>query len=138
MLTPMDLAAASAGPWLVLGVVLGVLLAGLLALAVAAVRRSKPTATASGARASDNTGTPEPDRTSGWLEDDLPGFLDQPPGTAPGATPPASDPGEDPPLAALEPPGAPPRRSFAAHAAPASSPAPAPGRLLRVLATAAV
>src|SRR4051812_5874758 len=110
MLAPMDLAAASAGPWLVLGVVLGVLLAGLLALAVAAVRRTKPTAAASGAGASDGAGTAEPDPTNGWLEDDLPGFLDQPPGTAPGATPPASGPAEDPPLAAPEPPVAPPRR----------------------------
>ena len=78
----MDLAASSAGPWLVLGVVLGVLLAGLAVLAVAGLRRPSSTA----AEANDGP-APEVAGRHGWAVDDLPGFLDSPPGTEdPGGT----------------------------------------------------
>ena len=74
----MDLAAASAGPWLVLGTVVGLLLAGLLALAAVGLRRGPrpgpdPAPDAASQRSPDD----------GWELDDLPGFLDHPPGTRP-------------------------------------------------------
>lgn len=73
MLTGMDIPVA-AGPWLVLGVVLGILLPLLAALAVLALRRrparpEKPPA-------------PTP-ASAGLAQDDLPGFLESPPGSAP-------------------------------------------------------
>ncbi len=58
----------TAGPWLVLGVVLGILLSALTALAVAGLRRHPP-----------STPAPPPDPEV----DDLPGFLENPPGSAP-------------------------------------------------------
>ena len=122
MLTPMDLAAASAGPWLVLGVVIGLVLAGVLALAVRAARRTGPSAMA----------PDQAEQQQGWLEDDLPGFLETPPGVAADVrTPESAAAVPDPPLAAPAP-----RRRVPAHAL--STPAPRPGRLLLVLASVAV
>ena len=122
MLTPMDLAAASAGPWLVLGVVIGLVLAGVLALAVRSARRTGPSIMA-----------PDPsEQPQGWVDDDLPGFLERPPGVEPDVrTPQSAAPIQDPPLAAPES-----RRRGPAHAL--SAPAPASGRLLLVLATVAL
>jgi hypothetical protein len=69
MLTGMDIPAAAAGPWIVLGVVLGVLLLGAAVLAAYLVLRDRaPTA---GTEASPRAG-----------DDDLPGFLESPPGSA--------------------------------------------------------
>ena len=131
----MDLAAASAGPWLVLGVVVGALLAGMLALAVTSVGRTTRSSTVS---QSPEAGTPPaPEPADGWTEDDLPGFLDQPPGTTSEATAPASA-AEDPPLAAPELALAPVRRRVPAHSVTTAAAAPSPGRLLLVLATLAV
>lgn len=82
----MDLVATSAAPWLVLGTVVGLLLAGLLALAVVALRpgpRPDPEGI-SGPTA------PESSPEDGWSVDDLPGFLDHPPGTHPESPAPAS------------------------------------------------
>jgi hypothetical protein len=68
MLTAMEIP-VTAGPWLVLGVVLGVLLSALAALAIVLLRRrAAPDASAQ---------PPEP------AVDDLPGFLESPPGSAP-------------------------------------------------------
>jgi hypothetical protein len=75
MLTGMDIPVA-AGPWLVLGVALGILLPLLAALAVLALRR-RP------ARPEDSS-APTPPAT-GLAQDDLPGFLESPPGAAPAA-----------------------------------------------------
>ena len=129
----MDLAVASAGPWLVLGVVVGVLLAGVLALAVVSARRTTRSSSAPAASA-DTEATPAP--VEGWAEDDLPGFLDQPPGTAPQHE--DAPPQGDAPLAALEPPVRPIRRRIPAHAATAGSATPAPARVLVVLSTVAL
>jgi hypothetical protein len=133
MLALMDLAAASAGPWLVLGVVVGLLLAGMLALAVTSVRRTPPSAQA--VPASPDTETP-PEPVDGWTEDDLPGFLDQPPGTVPHQE--AAPTQADTPLAAPESSAAPVRRRVPAHAATAGPAAPDPGRFLLVLSTVAL
>ena len=76
MLAWMDLPASSAGPWLVLGVVVGVLIAGLLLLAALGLRRG-PRSDPDGESGPD----PEPS-VEGWTEDDLPWFLEHPPGTA--------------------------------------------------------
>src|SRR3954447_10203782 len=78
MLGPMDIPAAGAGPWIVLGVVLGIGLVALAALATTRLRRPAPTA------APEPSEPPEP---SGFGDDDLPGFLESPPGSA------ASEPG---------------------------------------------
>ena len=126
MLASMDSAAATAGPWLALGVVLGVLLAGVLALGVASVRRTE--------RSSDTAAAPlltepEPDPPIGWVEDDLPGFLDRPPGVAPEATRSGRSSTEDPPLA---------RPHGQAVPATARAATPDAGRVLLVLATVAV
>ena len=72
----MDLPAGSAGPWLVLGIVVGVLLAGLVVLALLGLRKQAP------APEPDHGPTPDATPVAGWREDDLPGFLEQPPGTA--------------------------------------------------------
>lgn len=102
MLTGMDIPVA-AGPWLVLGVALGILLPLLAALAVLALRR-RP------ARPEDPSAPTPP--TTGLAQDDLPGFLESPPGSAP---PPAaradgwaalSSPATPPPT-----PASPPERS---------------------------
>jgi hypothetical protein len=71
MLIGMDIPVA-AGPWLVLGVVLGILVPALAALGVLAQRRnrSRPRAVA-----------PAPPPPAGFGEDDLPAFLDFPPGS---------------------------------------------------------
>jgi hypothetical protein len=69
MLTGMDIP-LTAGPWLVLGVVLGALLPALVALGVRAVRR----------RRSATEAPPPPSATFGV--DDLPAFLESPPGSA--------------------------------------------------------
>src|SRR4051812_38032789 len=71
MLAPMEIFAAAAGPWPVLGVVLGVLLLGLAALGVALLRRRKHPAAPG-----------EPPR------DDLDAFLEHPPGTPGSPRPP--------------------------------------------------
>jgi hypothetical protein len=83
MLAPMDLAATSAGPWLVLGAVVGALLAGLVALAVLGLRQQTGTHRAS-------EPSPQPSPADGWSVDDLPGFLEHPPGT-PRSRPAATD-----------------------------------------------
>src|SRR4051812_5668723 len=98
MLTPMDLAAASAGPWLVLGVVVGLVLAGSLALAMGAARGTRRRG-----GASPPGGPAQREPPEGWAEDDLPGFLEHPPGV--GAEARAPEPGAsaaDPPLVATE------------------------------------
>jgi hypothetical protein len=71
MLTGMDIPVA-AGPWLVLGLVLGILVATLAALGILALRRdrSRPEA------------TPPAPPPAGVGEDDLPAFLEFPPGSA--------------------------------------------------------
>ena len=71
MLTGMDIPVA-AGPWLVLGVVLGILVPALVAVGILALRRdrSRPEA------------TPAVPRPAGAGEDDLPAFLESPPGSA--------------------------------------------------------
>jgi hypothetical protein len=75
----MDVVAAPAAPWLVLGAVLGLLLAAAVAGLVLAARSVRP-----------ETGLPPDDGardgqapTGGWLHDDLPAFHDSPPGSAP-------------------------------------------------------
>ena len=88
MLTAMDLAAASAGPWLVLGVVVGLVLAGVLALAVGLLVGRGGRRRSHGAGSAGAAGR-------AWVEDDLPGFLEQPPGVAPDARP--SEPAARPP-----------------------------------------
>jgi hypothetical protein len=77
MLTGMDIP-VTAGPWLVLGVVLGILLPVLAALGVLALRRDRSRPQAPPVVA--------PSR-AGLDEDDLPAFLESPPGSAgaPGA-----------------------------------------------------
>jgi hypothetical protein len=76
MLVGMDIPAAAAGPWIVLGVVLGVLLLGAVGLAAYPLLRSRqPTAGADVAEKPSGTGAGD---------DDLPGFLESPPGS-PGA-----------------------------------------------------
>ncbi len=70
----MDGSAVSAGPWLVLGAVAGVLLALVVALATRPSRR-RPAAPP----------PPEP-APGGWLVDDLPGWLDDPGGAPDGAS----------------------------------------------------
>jgi hypothetical protein len=135
MLAEMDLAAASAGPWLVLGVVLGLLLAGASALAIPSVRRARGS---SGAPPAGAELEPASEPTDGWTEDDLPGFLDRPPGVAPaGATAGRGPTAEDTPLAAPEPPRA-IRRRIPEHAGSAAATAPDPGRLLLVLSGTAL
>jgi hypothetical protein len=126
MLTPMDLAAAWAGPWLVLGVVIGLVLAGVLAMAIRAGHRTRPPATA--------PDQPEqPEQPQGWVDDDLPGFLEQPPGVAPDVrTPESAAPTPDPPLAAPTQ-----RRRVPAHARGGPT-APEPGRVLVLLASVAL
>ena len=73
MLNAMDSGAAAAAPWLVLGFVLGVVVLTLVGLGVAWARRRR--------RA-------DPDREPApvVVVDDLPGFLESPPGTAAAAT----------------------------------------------------
>jgi hypothetical protein len=77
MLGPMDIPTAAAGtapvPWLVLGVVLGVLLVLLAGLTAALVLRRRAAA--------------PPPADADEPEDDLPGFLESPPGSGPGGAP---------------------------------------------------
>ncbi len=77
MLTVMEIP-VTAGPWLVLGVVLGVLVPALVASTVALSRRRRP-------------GPPAPTVPADPGGDDLPGFLESPPGSVPapavGSTP---------------------------------------------------
>ncbi len=77
MLPAMDLDATSAGAWLVLGTVLGILLAGLVALAAVGLRPDRRR------RAAQPTGEPEVPSSpaGGWAVDDLPAFLESPPGS---------------------------------------------------------
>jgi hypothetical protein len=72
MLGAMDIPVASAGPWITLGVVLGVLLVALAGLSAAGLLR----------RPSGTPGTGPVDADGNGAEvDDLPGFLEHPPGT---------------------------------------------------------
>lgn len=71
MLTGMDIP-VTAGPWLVLGLVLGILVPALAALGVLALRR----------RRSRPKDAPAGPLSAGFGEDDLPGFLEFPPGSA--------------------------------------------------------
>jgi hypothetical protein len=86
MLGAMDIPAASAtstAPWLVLGLSLGALLVLLAGLGVAlAVRRTGRT------RSRDASAGPAGPAAAGYREDDLPGFLESPPGAGPVAAPP--------------------------------------------------
>jgi hypothetical protein len=94
MLTGMEIP-VTAGPWLVLGLALGILAPVLAALAVVALRRRGP-------------GTPPPAAPAvppaGSGADDLPGFLESPPGSAPtpavpaAGWPPLSSPANPPPM----------------------------------------
>jgi hypothetical protein len=85
----MDVVAESAAPWLVLGAVLGLLLAAVVAGLVLAARSDRPGARvppddrARGDRARDDQSQDDQAPSAGWLHDDLPGFLDSPPGSAP-------------------------------------------------------
>jgi hypothetical protein len=72
MLTAMEIP-VTAGPWLVLGVVLGILLAALAALAAVGLRRRRA------------PGPPAPSPPPEHGIDDLPGFLESPPGSTPAA-----------------------------------------------------
>src|SRR4051794_8771026 len=138
MLAPMDFAAATAAPWLVLGVVVGIVLAGMLAFAGVAVRRA---ASPSGSPPTGTDTERSPDEEGGWTEDDLPGFLDHPPGmVSAGTTRDDGSPAEDAPLAAPEPPAAAVggRTPAPSAAATTVTAAPAPGRVLLVLAAAAL
>ena len=88
MLTAMEIP-ETAGPWLVLGVVLGVLVPVLAALAVGLPgRRRQP--------------GPPPVEADEPARDDLPGFLDSPPGSVPAPAVPVTA------WPALSPPPAPP------------------------------
>jgi hypothetical protein len=91
MLTAMEIP-VTAGPWLVLGVVLGVLLPATAGLAVVLLRTRRSPAPPPGPAAPDHG------------VDDLPGFLESPPGSAPA---PAAPPPEWPALAAPPPRPAP-------------------------------
>ena len=97
MLDGMDIPGAAAGtataPWLVLGAVLGVLLAGLVAALV--LRRRTPGPPAHGPAADDR-------------RDDLPGFLEFPPGSGAGSTVPRT--GWAPLTAPVAPAAPPPAR----------------------------
>jgi hypothetical protein len=135
----------------VLGVVLGLLVAGLVALAAVALRRG-PADTAAPGGAVDSSDEPDEPRAGQagsfeWIDDDLPGFLDQPPGTPAEVGAEAAQDAGDPPLAgqagaggdvALAAAGsgfATVRRTVPAHAA---ADVPDAGRVLLVLATVAV
>ena len=129
MLTPMDLPPASAGPWLLLGLVLGLLLAGAVALAVVGLRGRGRNAPA--------TAPVEEPQPSGWIQDDLPGFFDRPDGAPEeGFAEPVPLPLAPPTtgVAALVP--ARERRPVPAHAAPGDR--RDAGRLLAGLAVVAV
>jgi hypothetical protein len=82
MLVGMDIPAAAAGPWIVLGVVLGVLLLGLACLLGYLVRRGR--ASTMDSAAADRASAPGP------ADDDLPGFLECPPGSPGAPAPPGS------------------------------------------------
>jgi hypothetical protein len=76
MLVAMDIPAAAAGPWIALGIVLGILLLVLAGLgAVLVLRRT--------GAGPDGTlpSRPAPSPAGGYPEDDLPGFLAAPPGS---------------------------------------------------------
>ena len=75
MLVGMDIPVTAAGPWIALGVVLGVLLIGLAGLGVALLRRDRP-----GNRPADAGPRDEPPHDDP-AEDDLARFLEHPPGT---------------------------------------------------------
>lgn len=98
MLTGMDIPVAAA-PWLVLGVVLGTLLPVLTVVGVLAVRRRRPGPDAPAAPSG---------ATAGFGEDDLPAFLEFPPGSAPPAA--AARDGWAPLSTAAPPAPAPPAR----------------------------
>jgi hypothetical protein len=77
----MDVVAEPAAPWLVLGAALGLLFAAVVAGLVLATRRDRRDAgLPAGQEAPDGQASPD-----GWLHDDLPGFLDSPPGSPPAA-----------------------------------------------------
>jgi hypothetical protein len=142
MLAAMDLAAASVGPWLFLGVVLGVLLTGAAVIALAAVRRSSRSRAAPAGDADERT-APEQVGVTGWIDDDLPGFLDHPPGIPPDDATPGGSPttGEVPgevPLGPPEPSVPTARRAIGRHAAAGASTTPEPSRLLLVLTVTAL
>jgi hypothetical protein len=85
----MDVAAAPVAPWLVLGTVLGLLLAAVVAGLVVAARSSRPDAGvgpddgAREVRAREDHAPEDHARLDGWLHDDLPAFHDSPPGSPP-------------------------------------------------------
>ena len=93
MLTAMEIT-GTAGPWLVLGVVLGLLLPALAALVTVAPRRRR------------TPDTPAPSPPPEPAVDDLPGFLESPPGSTPAADvpPPAWPALSAPPAPAATPP----------------------------------
>ena len=76
----MDIPAAAAAPWLVLGLALGIALAVLAGLVVLLSRRR---ATAAGRH--EQSPTVAALSPGGYTEDDLPGFLESPPGSGSGA-----------------------------------------------------
>jgi hypothetical protein len=99
MLTGMDIP-ATAGPWLVLGLVLGILLPALATLGVLALRRPRSRSRPDAAPAVPPPAGFGPPADLG--EDDLPAFLESPPGSAP---PPAAPSGGWAPLGGPATPG---------------------------------
>lgn len=73
MLVAMDIPAAAAGPWIVLGVVAGILLIGLAGLVAVVTLRRPP--------APEPAPAPPAPTEADFPDDDLPGFLDSPPGS---------------------------------------------------------
>jgi hypothetical protein len=82
MLVGMDIPAAAAGPWIVLGVVLGVLLVGLAGLLGYLVLR--------GGGSTIHSAVADRAPAPGTADDDLPGFLESPPGSPAAPAPPAT------------------------------------------------
>ncbi|MCW2578637.1 MAG: hypothetical protein JWR82_238 [Blastococcus sp.] len=82
----MDIPVAAAAPWLVLGIALGIALVVLVGLGVTVARRRRsilPRPTGPGELA--QAGAPLP--AGAYVEDDLPGFLEFPPGSSSGTVP---------------------------------------------------
>src|SRR5215218_120696 len=128
----MDIPAAAATPWLVLGVALGIALVVVIGLTVASVR-SRSGRSPAAADPADLPPEPAQPAVGTYAEDDLPRFLDSPPGSA--SDPPAPRQGWPALSAAPLPPSA---------AAPAVGPSSSadPGRstagVLAAMASAAL